>query len=105
MNIKDQEYILWLCKRLVNKYKESPEAIRVVENILNENEKELSFYKNAQSHIDRFIDITIKNLSELKNYSVHKQQKTERLPTIVPADDIFEDINFNNLFVDKDNQY
>lgn len=102
MTDSDKEYILHLCKRLVYRYKENSEIINAVEKILSKNEEELSFYRDSHQHIDRFIDITISNLSELKNYSVSRLPKKERVPTIVPPDDLFEDINLNNLFVNNE---
>lgn len=102
MTQQDRDYILLICKRLVYRYKENPEIINAVEKILHQNEQELSFYRDSHKHIDRFIDVTINNLSEIKNYSISQQPKKERIPTVVPPDDLFEDINFNNLFINNE---
>ena len=34
MTIKDAEFLLWISKRLVFKYKENPNIINIVENII-----------------------------------------------------------------------
>lgn len=100
MSEKDKEYILWLCKRLIYKYKEDISILKIVDKILEQNQIELSFYKKTHSNISKQITEAISNLNTIKkSYSDSiKNTKNEFFKeTTANINHTFENIDFNNL--------
>lgn len=95
------EYILWLTKRLVYKYNEDPQIINEVENILNENQSKLSFYRDSHELINKSLKASIHNLSEIySEYSLKIQNKETQYSkkSIEIKNEIFQDLDLNELF-------
>lgn len=95
------EYILWLTKRLVYKYKEDPQIVNVVENILIENQSQLSFYKKTHDSIDKFLKASIHNLSEIHSeYNLGLKNKEEEVNKVKleTKNEVFENLDLDNLF-------
>jgi len=97
---KNLEYILWLTKRLVYKYKEDPQIVKTVENILINNQKELIFYKKTHESIDNFLKASLHNLSEIHSeYTIGLKNKEKEFSkdSLKHKSDLFENLNLDHI--------
>ena len=97
---KNLEYILWLTKRLVYKYKEDPQIVNTVEDILINNQNELMFYKKTHESIDNFLKSSLRNLSEIHSeYTGLKNKEKEfSKDSLKNKSDVFENLNLDDIF-------
>lgn len=100
MSNKDAAYLLWLCKRLVFKYREDPKTIKIVEEIINRSNYELDFYKRIQVNLYDHINTSINSLEEIKKYyrnSANQANKEYGVSTINSRNKVFENLDLNNI--------
>lgn len=106
MQKRDADFLVWIAKRLVYKYKENPDIINVVQNIVNDNTLDESVYKNLFLDIHATIDQVVQNLSEQNQIFMSKfQEQQEKLPitntnisTISSTNSLFENLDLSKLF-------
>jgi len=100
MTKQDIGYILWLCKRLVNRYKEDPKIYENVASILEKNQKQLSFYEQTHSNIDKYIAESISNLDNIRSSyrsSIIETNKKYIETTNNKTNEMFENLDFNQV--------
>ena len=97
---KDQDYILWIVKRLVYKYNEDPKLILNIESILDKNQTELNFYRNTHCSINNEINNAINNLNKIKTSyltSIKNTQKEYEQNILHKKNTTFEELDINKL--------
>lgn len=97
----DSEFLLWIAKRLVHKYKENPDIINVVENIIYKYGLEKKTYQDIFTEIHTNIEQTISDLNKTNRLFLDKfNTAKENLQQIeiIEKNSIFENIDLNKLF-------
>ena len=89
-----------LDKRLVYKYREDPEIIKTVEDMLISNQQQLLFYKQTHESIDNFLKTSINHLSEIHSEYIGLKNKEQdfSINAIKDKSDVFENLNFEDIF-------
>jgi len=101
MTSRDREYILWLSKRLINKYKEDPKIYDNVVAILDKDQKQLAFYQQTHSYIDKYISASIDNLDQIRSsykLSIVDTNKQYSSQTTIKTNEMFENLDLNTIF-------
>lgn len=69
LNQNDLEYLRWIAQRLVNRYREDPKILLVVDDIISKIIADISTSKTYNSFILKSIPSCIKNLEEIVSYT------------------------------------
>lgn len=85
----DHDFLLWIAKRLVFKYKEKKDIIHIVENII-------SRYNDLSKQNQYFLDQINRTILELN--SVIKDTKIDNTKILADYIDSFENLNLDTLF-------
>lgn len=106
MKQEDIEYILWLAKRLVYRYKEDEDIITKIETILKTWKESYLKDKYQKEYIDKHINIIIENIAHIAKYNISfdkqetignvKQLQSEK--TNNQTQTSFEDLDLNDIF-------
>jgi len=100
LNQNDLEYIRWIAQRLVNRYREDPKIILVIDDIICKIIAEISTHKTYGDFILQTMPSCIKNLQEVVNYSNKLRSITNNTATQITIDKntkTFEDINLSEI--------
>ena len=100
MTESDKEFLLWIGKRLVYKYRENPEILSIIENIIEKSNSEQSIYHNffldTHNTLGKIITDMIKvNKTFSKQFFNAKDQISQ--PQIEKVNDIFENIDISQM--------
>lgn len=98
---KDSEFLLWIAKRLVYKYKENSDIITIVDSIIKKYCMEKSSYEDIFKQTNTEIEKIIRDLSETNQkftdkFNTAKEQLIQF--DILNKNNIFESINFDKIF-------
>jgi len=100
LNQNDLNYLKWIAQRLVNRYREDPKILLIVDDIICKINAEISTYKQYSSFVSRSIIDCSKTLSEVINYtnkltSISKNKATQI--TIDKNTQTFENIDISEI--------
>lgn len=101
LNQNDLDYLRWIAQRLVNRYREDPKILLVVDDIISKITAELSTHKTYTNFVLKSIPDCIKNLQEVINYSnklAYISNDTATQITIDKNTKTFENINISEIF-------
>lgn len=101
LNQNDLEYLRWIAQRLVNRYREDPKILLVVDDIISKITAEISTHKTYNDFVLRSVPVCIKNLQEIVNYSTKLTSIANNAATQITIDKntkTFENINLSEIF-------
>lgn len=100
MSNRDNEFLLWIAKRLVHKYGESKDLLTIVETIVKKNDLILDTLQKNQnsilSDLTSSIDLSMKVLTQSKNNINQLHQDLGKLK-INAVTNTFEDLDISKL--------
>lgn len=101
MHQRDSDFLLWIAKRLVYKYRENPDIVNVVENIITKHGLEQSSYQEIFIDIHSEITGIVDRLSSTNNLFMSKindaNKKLEE-NRVIKINSSFENLNIDELF-------
>ena len=98
---KDIDYLRWVAQRLVNRYREDPKILLVVDDIVSKIIAEISTNKSYSDFILMSIPSCVKNLQEVIDYSNKLTSMSHNTATQITIDKnttTFENINLSEIF-------
>lgn len=101
LNQNDLEYLRWIAQRLVNRYREDPKILLVVDDIVSKIIAEVSTHKTYSDFVLKSIPSCVKNLQEIINYSNKLASISHNTATKITIDKnttTFENINLSEIF-------
>lgn len=105
MKQEDVEYILWLSKRLVYRYKEDENIIDKVEHILKLWKEEYVKSNHHKEFIDKHINILLENIAKITQYKICYNEHEPKTVTQSISEQSnsqihtsFEDLDLNDIF-------
>jgi len=101
MQKNDSDFLIWISKRLVYKYKENPDIIAIIENIIKKYDLEKSTYQDIFFNVHTNISEIINNLTLTNKIFFNKfneaKEKLEKLE-IIQINNTFENLDIDQLF-------
>jgi hypothetical protein len=100
LNQNDLEYLRWIAQRLVNRYREDPKILLVVDNIVCKIIAEISTHKTYSDFILKSIPSCVKNLQEVISYSNKLTSISDHTSTQITIDkntETFENIDISEI--------
>lgn len=91
----EREFIRWLAKRLVFKYHESEDLLVKINNILDNDKKNIDTINN-------YIAICVKNLSDINKFYNFSPNKTKNIninsTNVIERNSYFENLDIDQIF-------
>lgn len=100
LHSNDINFLRWIAQRLVNRYKEDPKIILIIEDILNKIICEQEFINEFNNILSNYLGISIENLQNINNYfSKHKLIVSEKIrqKSIEKSTETFENIDLSRV--------
>ena len=100
LNQNDLDHLRWIAKRLVNRYREDPKILLIVDDIIDKIVGEITSYKNYNDFVSSSIEPCVKNLQEIINYTKNLPSITHNNTTQITIDkntQTFENIDVSEL--------
>jgi hypothetical protein len=101
MQQRDSDFLIWIAKRLVYKYKENPDIISIIENIIHKYGLEQSTYQDIFFDVHSNLESIISNLVSTNQIFGekfnHAKEKLEQLE-LIKTNGIFENLDVEQLF-------
>jgi hypothetical protein len=102
INPKDSDFLIWMAKRLVYKYRENPDIIKVVDQIISscsvKNDIYEDFITDISSSIENIIESINQNKQALNNSFLKIQQKIKTKQENILQNSTFDDLDVESLF-------
>lgn len=74
LQLNDINFLRWIAQRLVNRYKEDPKIILIIEDILNKITCEQEFISEFNTILTNCLETSIQNLQNINDY--YRQHNT-----------------------------
>lgn len=98
MQQRDSEFLIWIAKRLVYKYKENPDIISVIENIIHKYDLEKSIYQDMFFNVHTDLESIISNLVSTNQLLFDKFNGSKNKSELIKTNSIFENLDVEQLF-------
>lgn len=102
MNTKDSDFLLWMAKRLVYKYRENPDLILVVNKIIDgcsvKTDIYEDFFNSISVSITNIVDNINQNKHDINNSFAKIQQKIKQEQNSVSQISTFDNLDVESLF-------
>jgi hypothetical protein len=100
LNQNDLDYLKWIAQRLVNRYREDPKILLIVDDIISKIIAEISTYKTYNNFIVKSLPSCANTLQEIINYTNKLSsitQQTATQITISKNTETFENIDISEI--------
>jgi hypothetical protein len=100
LNQHDLDYLKWIAQRLVNRYREDPKILLVVDDIVSKINSNISVYKTYNQFVEQSVISCIRTLREVSNYNSNLSLMIDdesRKITIDKISNTFENINISEI--------